>query len=102
MKRRTPIRKVSKKMAVIKRQYMKQRAVFLEAHPWCEVYAGLGVQSPATDIHHMKGRGKYMLDETTWMAVCRGAHTYIHDNPSWAREMGYILPRSDTHNTPNE
>lgn len=94
MKRRTPIRKVSVKQAALLRQYMKQRAVFLEAHPWCEVLTLCNDRpNPSTEVHHMKGRGKCLLDETTWMAVSRYAHVWIHNNPKQARELGYILPR---------
>ena len=94
MKRRTPIRKVSVKQSALLRQYMKQRKVFLEAHPWCEVSSLHNDRpNPATDIHHMKGRGKYLLDESTWLAVSRYAHVWIHNNPKQARALGYILPR---------
>ena len=44
----------------------------------------------ATDIHHKKGRGKYLCNITTFMATCRPCHMYLHDNVKWAREKGYI------------
>jgi len=48
---------------------------------------------PATEIHHTycgKDRAKYYLDTTTWIAVSRDGHNYIHDNPKEARELGYL------------
>lgn len=94
MKRRTPIRRVSPKQSKLLRQYAKQRKAFLEAHPWCEVCTEPGDRrARATDIHHKKGRGKYLLDESTWLAVSREGHRWIHDHPKQAAELGYILPR---------
>jgi hypothetical protein len=45
----------------------------------------------ATDVHHVKKRGKYMLDVSTWLAVCRETHIKIHQNPAWARANGYLM-----------
>jgi hypothetical protein len=46
-----------------------------------------------TDVHHKKGRGKYLLDESTWLPVCREHHDKIHANPAWAFEQGYLERR---------
>lgn len=116
--KRTPLRKVSKKRAKDSRIYSAKRKAFLEAHPWCHVWlleTGYSLPHPkeirpsffmigkttigptdicpyATDIHHTKGRtGTNYLDETTWLAVSREMHERIHNNPSWARERGYLL-----------
>lgn len=48
----------------------------------------------SSDIHHVCGRGKYLLDTSTWMAVSRKAHDYIHANPKESYERGYMLPRN--------
>lgn len=46
------------------------------------------------DIHHVKGRGKYLNDVSTWMAVCRDCHDSIHGgDPLRAKEMGYTESR---------
>ena len=48
---------------------------------------------PATEIHHTycgKDRSKYYLDTSTWLAVSRDGHNWIHDNPKEARELGYL------------
>ena len=43
------------------------------------------------DVHHVAGRsGSNYLDTATWLAVSRGAHRRIHENPSWARKMGFL------------
>lgn len=108
--KRTPLARVSKKRAKEMRTYSKLRKEFLEAHPWCQVwlkengfiesnaymmlaYAGTIQREcpPACDIHHAAGRsGSNYLDTSTWMACSREGHRKIHDNPKWAREMGFL------------
>jgi hypothetical protein len=48
---------------------------------------------PATEIHHTysgKDRAKYYLDTTTWIAVSREGHMWIHEFSKEARELGYL------------
>lgn len=43
------------------------------------------------DVHHKAGRlGANLIDQSTWMAVSRRNHDRIHQNPGWARAMGYL------------
>jgi hypothetical protein len=88
-----PIRRVSKKKAAIKREYMKLREKFLKDRPWCEYFLHFKEKRPSTEVHHKKGRGSFMLDTSTWMAVCRTAHQEIHFNPAESYRMGWMLPR---------
>lgn len=111
--RRTPLRRVSLKRQKESREYMKLRAAYLEAHPYCQVtirllglseaevieWKGLHRtalgnfdQVPASqDIHHKAGRtGTNYLDTNTWLAVSRHQHERIHNNPSWARYHGFL------------
>ena len=53
----------------------------------------------SVDVHHMKRRGKYFLDTSSWMAVSRQAHDWIHSNPKEATEKGWLIPRSQEHLT---
>lgn len=87
---RRPIRRRSKRMSAAARLYQQKRKWFLIEHPLCQVFK----DRPATEIHHRKGRGKYLLDETTWLAVSAEAHRKIHDNPKWSYEKGYLLRRN--------
>jgi hypothetical protein len=48
----------------------------------------------ATDVHHKKGRGKYHLDVTTWLPVCRNCHAWIELNPIDAVELGFSDSRT--------
>lgn len=117
MKPRKPIRRVSKKRVSINREYDKLRNKYLEDHPYCEywlterglskydvdiftgkVYPGnehsMVFAEPSVEIHHRKGRGKFLLDTSTWMAVSRTGHEMIHKFPKLSYQLGYMLPRN--------
>jgi hypothetical protein len=111
IKRRKPIRRVSKKRASAMVEYRRRRLAFLEKHPLCQVWlletfdncrplqelewmyknqGGVGCPK-ATEIHHTKKpKATYLNDESTWLAVCREMHDKIESNKSWAREKGYL------------
>ncbi len=73
-------------MAEKMKLYAALRTTFLIERPRCAV---CGLRS--RDVHHMKGRAKFLLERSTWMAVCRICHDYIETHKRWAREKGYIL-----------
>ena len=85
---RKGIRRVSKKRAKQGRAYSTQRKAFLLARPVCEVCKTARSQ----DVHHMRGRhGTNYLDETTWCAVCRTCHDWIHTHPREAKARGLLV-----------
>lgn len=97
---RKRIRKVSAKRAKDMRVYSVRRVEFLEKHMLCEMpwgvrrdgNAGLHFsETRSCDVHHRFKRGKFYLDESTWMAVCRPCHDWIHAHPSEARTLGLLL-----------
>lgn len=46
---------------------------------------------PSTEVHHKnKRRGKMLLDQTHWLAVCRENHERIEQNKAWARANGFL------------
>jgi len=83
--KRSPLRKRSKKREILDAEYYERRRVFLELNPYCKLCGGF-----ATDVHHVKRRGKHYLDMTSWLPCCRADHQKIESNGKWAREMGYI------------
>jgi len=88
--KRTRLRPVSKKRAKQLRVYSKIRKVFLDSKMCdaCKV-------RPATEVHHRRGRiGSALLDESYFMAICRGCHSAIHNNPSWAHAKDYLVRQS--------
>lgn len=44
----------------------------------------------AVHVHHVRGRGKFYLDENTWMALSAEAHREVHDNVTWSRMRGFL------------
>ena len=115
--RRTRLPAISKRRASQRAAYRRSEAIFLEAHPYCQVTIfrwslneaqviadnGTGwigthnihaVHVPrATQVHHRnKARGIRLLDERWWMATCAGQHDAIEREKGWAREVGLLLP----------
>jgi hypothetical protein len=89
-----PIKKVSSNRVKINREYAKLREQFLLHNPYCEwSLKELNKPVPAKEIHHKKGRGKYLLDTSTWMAVSSEGHRAIHADPKKSYAMGWMLPR---------
>lgn len=75
---------ISKKRKNDTDEYLKKRDVFLNLNQHCQAKL-LNCTLISTDVHHLysgKDRNKYYLDETTWKAVCRNCHNYIHDKLS--------------------
>lgn len=89
-KKRYVIPKVSEKRKIDNLKYYAQRIVFL-GKPENKICPITGWE--ATEVHHKwcgKDRAKYYLDKSTWMAVSRDGHNWIHDNPKEAREKGFL------------
>lgn len=108
------MKKVNPKRMKLVREYMALREVFLKERPYCEwwmlengyqlrdVVDGLVIDLAfnkkikvpiATECHHRKGRGKFMLDTSTWMAVSSHGHKMIHAYPKISYERGYMEQR---------
>ena len=90
-KEKKPIPRRSKKKIIEDLQYSVLRKEFLEKpeNKICKING-----MPTTEIHHKycgKDRAKYYLDTSTWLAVNRDSHNWIHDNPKKSRELGYLM-----------
>lgn len=73
-------------------KYIKEKIKFIE-NKMCQAKVP-GCSLKPTDIHHMKGRGKYYMDTSTWLAVCRNCHNWIENNPQDAYDEGFSLKRN--------
>lgn len=88
--KKTPIKKVSDKRKVKDLQYYALRKVFMEK-PENQICPITGQQT--VEVHHKyssKDRDKYYLEVSTWLAVSRLGHIWIHENSKEAREKGYL------------
>jgi hypothetical protein len=93
-KNRTPkkhntIRKVGAKMEIYLKEYKAVRTDFLKTYPLCKANLK-DCTNLSIDVHHTKKMGKYLNDVSTFMAVCRNCHTWIHNNPNEAKIKGYL------------
>jgi len=79
-------------MSKINAAYAKQRKKYLLNHQICHAKIHKCTLH-ATDVHHMMGRGKYHLDESTWLPVCRNCHMWIEEHPQESIELGYSKKR---------
>ena len=73
-------------------EYSKLRKRFLTDFSLCQI-AVKGCSVNATDVHHKfsgSDRDTYYLIQSTWLAVCRACHSWIHENPEKARILGYL------------
>ena len=89
-KEKKPIPRRSKKKIIEDLQYSVLRKEFLEKpeNKICKING-----MPTTEIHHKycgKDRAKYYLDTSTWLAVNRDSHNWIHAFPKEARELGFL------------
>ena len=73
-------------------EYLKLREKYLSQNPLCMVKVN-GCSHMATDVHHTfagANRDAFYLVQSTWKAVCRNCHNYIHEHPEEARVMGWL------------
>lgn len=95
IQRRTPLKRTGRPKPMSDKRrlqadiYRTRRLQFLAEHPTCQACTVESI--PSTEVHHKKGRtGKNYLDTSTWIAVCRGCHEWIHSHPSQARLLGLL------------
>lgn len=84
----SPINKVSKGRKKVNANYYKQARAFKKKHPVCKI------QSPdctynTEGVHHKRGRGAYLMDESTWMPACNACNAYVEAHDAWARKRGF-------------
>lgn len=88
VRKRKAINPTSQKRRKQNAKYAQLRKLFLEAHPTCQVCCS----EPSDQIHHRNHReGNRLNDTAWWLALGPACHLRIHENPSWARENGYIV-----------
>lgn len=88
--KRSPLAKVSKKRKREGKLYGHARAQYLAHRLNCQAGIKGVCTGISTDVHHMEKRGKNYLEMSTWMAVCRCCHKWIHAHGDKAREMGLL------------
>ena len=82
-----PINKISDKQAKLNAAYTVLRKQFLKDNPYCKACLP-GCTFIATEVHHKKGRGEFMLDTSTWLPSCHNDHVWIELDPVEAKILG--------------
>jgi hypothetical protein len=95
--KKTKIKSISQKQKKITTAYLQQRLLFL-AHPKnrtckAKLQGCTGLDPETMTIHHSRGRGVYMLDESTWIPLCGNCHRWVEDHPEEARKIGLTESR---------
>ena len=83
---------VSSKRKKKDQEYLKLRERFLTQNHLCQL-AVAGCTNGATDVHHTyagANRDAFYLVQSTWLAVCRNCHDWIHAHPAEARIMNWL------------
>jgi cytochrome c553 len=89
---KSAISQVSSKRKKKDQEYLKLRNRFLTDFSLCQI-AVKGCSINATDVHHTyagANRDAFYLVQSTWLAVCRNCHDWIHRSPKEARALGYL------------
>ncbi|MDB5144198.1 MAG: hypothetical protein JWQ66_2911 [Mucilaginibacter sp.] len=88
----TKIKSVSTRQQKLNAAYLVLRKEFMKANPICG--AGLeGCTIQANECHHRRGRGEYLLDDSTYLALCANCHKFINEHNEFAFEMGFSESR---------
>ncbi len=88
-KKKYRISRYAEKRKLQNEKYFELRDVFLKENPMCGCGRD-GCRKKSQDVHHSRKRGKYLLDISTWIAVNRLCHIWIHGNPVEAKNLGLI------------
>jgi hypothetical protein len=82
----------SKRRAILKEREATRQAVF-DRSQRCEAVIEPYCSYHATDVHEIKtrARGGSITDIDNCLALCRGCHRFITDNPAFALEHGFVV-----------
>lgn len=86
--KRKRVRAQSTKQAQLSRKWHALRDNYLAENQRC-----LCCGRKATEVHHRRGRGRFLLVREYLMSVCGPCHGTIHREPKWATAKGYMVSR---------
>ncbi len=86
------IKRRAKKLASAERIYSVLSKDFLMDNPVCQC-GREGCWGVATEVHHKKGRGKWLNVVEFFLSVCHHCHRWVELNPVEAKRLGYSVSR---------
>lgn len=84
-----PIPKVSDKQKIADREYKKLIQLKLKNNPNCEMKTP-ACTGKAQGGHHVKRRGKNLMNEGKLILSCNACNTWVEANHQQAKEMGLL------------
>lgn len=87
-KKRYRIQPYSKKRKQVNILYDAQSRKYRKDHPKCAINSPV-CTGRTQGVNHKKGRGRHLLDETTWEPACNPCNVYCEDHPQWAIDNGH-------------
>jgi hypothetical protein len=91
------ISSISHKQKLLLKEYSQRRVAFLSLpeNTTCRAkLSGCFGSNPETmTIHHSRGRGEYLLDESSWIPLCVKCHKWVEENPKESKETGLSFSR---------
>jgi len=82
----------SKTMTINHKEYKKIVVEMLLVSNKCEINSDVCTHT-AQGLHHMRGRGEFLLDKRYLKRACNACNSFIESNPDWATENGFLLTR---------
>ncbi len=92
---RTELQKESANAKSQRAKYNDLREQFLLANKLCQARFACDGTNPSSEPHHRRGRGKWLLAVSTWLAVCSECHKAIHSNVEESYKRGLMLKRNN-------
>lgn len=87
------VKKVSDKRKELNKEYAKLSEQFKRDNPSCLARVNEYCSGKSESIHHKRGRGRYLLDVSTFLPCCLSCHVYIEAHPKEAIQKGWSLSR---------
>jgi len=86
------LRKISKKHSIELSDYQELHKKWFEdpLNQCCNLRVANCTFNKQLTVHHIKGRGPYLLDTTTWITLCMNCHRWVHDNHNEAKKLGLL------------
>lgn len=90
---RAKVNPVSDKRKEQNKEYAKISEDFKRGNPSCAARINGYCTGKTESVHHKRGRGKYLLDVSTFFPCCLSCHSYIEAHPEEAKERGWSESR---------
>lgn len=82
------IKQYSSKRMLLNKLYDAEARQYRKEHPECAINSPVCTKR-TQGVHHVKGRGKYLLDKKYWKPACNPCNHYVEVHHQWALDNGH-------------